>query len=1542
MLPSRKRLLKPTTPSISTKNSRTQQPADNSPERHYKVTTQVKHSTSANGLPSIKRLSRKKKKNGNEKISKSKQSSNDLPTIKQLSRKNKKNGNEKSLKSKKSSNDTSRPIHRNDSTQNLPTSHNQTNIRRYLNTSTPSSTGTNESNETNTMYDNKPYKVIPYRTRYIQKYSVEELIYQIKFAREWRHRTLVDLQADFYDMFQSIITKLKKKYDLDSKVRLFLQHPDLKYSAPIFIALRPLRDLSVEAIMQVLEHVINSNLNVSLTSQFRIDIGIIQPPSGRGIMKMTCADLDNVMNERFYKRSIVVIPKIKNDHTCGARAVVVGISHLNNDKKYHQLRNPKKTSLQLKCAHKLLNDTNIPIDRALEVSQLVSFEIYYDVQIIVYQRPLQDGILYAGMCERVKKIFLYHNNGHFDLITNMSGFLGKRNYCTICLVPYALKETHKCTRHCLSCESFKCLVDKKYVKGFISCYECKQTCFSIDCFDKHKHKEDIEEGTMRSICETYRVCIKCRKKLKISSLKNHICGTYKCANCQKDNVHRNHLCYMRTITPPTTKGKFLYYDYECTADKLFQCVAGYSHTSKNKCKLFKETGYICSKCNICINCKDSLCGKYVHTPCLIVAHTVCDWCKDNPFTSDATCNNCGSRCDECHVLKKNDDIKGGIPDPCIGKCGNRETIFLGPDSGEKFASWLFNRNHANFTMLAHNAKSYDGIILLNHILSKTFLNVKCIYSGAKIISMTIPDLNIRCLDSMSFFPMALSKLPKIFGLTVEKGEFPHLFNLEANQNYIGSFPDIKYFDIDSKSTNDRQDFLAWYETKKNTVYNFREEMMKYCISDVTILREACTRFRDMVLLLTADKIEISKKTYKEIPINGVDAFACTTISALCLAVYRSKYLREKYLTNSAETNTGDQNEDILGQTGPTLKIRNKSSNKKKIKNKKIIKPKKIFDSSLIGLMPQGGYTVTDTYSKKSILWLELMQKRKKIDILHALNGGEYHIPNTKYKADGFCIDTNTIYSFHGCHWHGHPKCQKNNLDGISKYTPAPILYAMTVDRSQTLKRMGYIVIEQWECDFDKLIKTVSQNEKTCLANLDLVDRIDIRDALYGGRTEAFKLYWKITNGGSFNYADICSLYPFVNKEKLYPIFHPIIITRDFKPIENYFGIALVKILPPQNLYLPVLPYRCDGKLTFPLCAKCAKTQQLTPCTCNDNDRALIGTYITLELHKAVTRGYKIIKIYEVYHYEHTTDELFAEYINTFIGLKTEASGYPINCITVEQKNEYIKQYKEREGIILQPEKIEKNSGLRQIGKAFANNLWGRLSLRDNLNRTAYVRTAEEFQSLVTDPELQIIDFKIINDDVIALIYNSKEQYVPLSKTTNSILSSFTTCYGRLELYNAMEKLGNRVCYCDTDSIMYHTEFSLIKQPHIPLGNYLGQFTDEIPEGKHVIEFCSTGPKCYSLLFNDNTHLTKIRGFTLNHRNSVSINFDVMKNMLLNQDIQNTNDKLHAFTINPSKISRDKKRNIIYNKGEVKRFTAVYTKRVIMSDLTTLPYGHRRE
>jgi hypothetical protein len=67
------------------------------------------------------------------------------------------------------------------------------------------------------------------------------------------------------------------------------------------------------------------------------------------------------------------------------------------------------------------------------------------------------------------------------------------------------------------------------------------------------------------------------------------------------------------------------------------------------------------------------------------------------------------------------------------------------------------------------------------------------------------------------------------------------------------------------------------------------------------------------------------------------------------------------------------------------------------------------------------------YSKISINWLDYLQVKYNIFIQHANNIGEFYIPDIKYKADGYCKETNTIYEFLGDFWHGNPN--------IKRYSP---------------------------------------------------------------------------------------------------------------------------------------------------------------------------------------------------------------------------------------------------------------------------------------------------------------------------------------------------------------------------------------------------------------------------------------------------------------------------------------------------------------------------
>ena len=77
-------------------------------------------------------------------------------------------------------------------------------------------------------------------------------------------------------------------------------------------------------------------------------------------------------------------------------------------------------------------------------------------------------------------------------------------------------------------------------------------------------------------------------------------------------------------------------------------------------------------------------------------------------------------------------------------------------------------------------------------------------------------------------------------------------------------------------------------------------------------------------------------------------------------------------------------------------------------------------------------------------------------------------------------------------------------------------------------------------------------------------------------------------------------------------------------------------------------------------------------------------------------GYTLKRIHEVWDFEKSEGGLFAEYVDAWLKSKTEASGWPSWRQTQEQKRQYIRQYKQKEGIDL--ENVDKNPGRKQVVK----------------------------------------------------------------------------------------------------------------------------------------------------------------------------------------------------------------------------------------------------
>ena len=207
------------------------------------------------------------------------------------------------------------------------------------------------------------------------------------------------------------------------------------------------------------------------------------------------------------------------------------------------------------------------------------------------------------------------------------------------------------------------------------------------------------------------------------------------------------------------------------------------------------------------------------------------------------------------------------------------------------------------------------------------------------------------------------------------------------------------------------------------------------------------------------------------------------------------------------------------------------------------------------------------------------------------------------------------------------------------------------------------------------------------------------------------MYKKVEDGHKIHYVDIVSLYPTTMRYDRYPLSHP--KTKIMNPAvfsHEWFGLIKCRILPPNRLYIPMLPVKVTQinsqyeKLLFPLCRTCSIQHNKSSCTHSSDLRALIGTWSTEEIKLAIEKGYKILDIYEVWDFDSTTD-LFAKYIDNFMRLKLESSPHG------NSNEEYAAEMKEKLGIELDLSKIKVNHVLRSISKLCMNSVNFYLSRR---------------------------------------------------------------------------------------------------------------------------------------------------------------------------------------------------------------------------------------
>ncbi len=261
---------------------------------------------------------------------------------------------------------------------------------------------------------------------------------------------------------------------------------------------------------------------------------------------------------------------------------------------------------QGKLAKQLHENAGVTVGKC-GIGEIQKFQdVLPDYQLHVLSKNHFNAIIYSGP-EAEKKIYLYHHDEHYDIITSMAAFLARNYFCTKCNKGYDHQEDHKCNNVCHACRKVHELSEDHWIQ----CETCHRFFRGPECFDLHQQTTVKGNSTCKCI---YR-CQDCGKTVNKKLDKTHRCGQIYCNTC-KEFFQEDHRCYMlpeeRHFEQPMSIEEeiidevehaktFIFFYFECTQDDLIQCDQEYKPDVYGKCQ----------------NCLQSSCGTYEHMPIFV-------------------------------------------------------------------------------------------------------------------------------------------------------------------------------------------------------------------------------------------------------------------------------------------------------------------------------------------------------------------------------------------------------------------------------------------------------------------------------------------------------------------------------------------------------------------------------------------------------------------------------------------------------------------------------------------------------------------------------------------------------------------------------------------------------------------------------------------------------------------------------------------------------------------------------------------------------------
>lgn len=758
-------------------------------------------------------------------------------------------------------------------------------------------------------------------------------------------------------------------------------------------------------------------------------------------------------------------------------------------------------------------------------------------------------------------------------------------------------------------------------------------------------------------------------------------------------------------------------------------------------------------------------------------------------------------------------------DPCINlfeeyarevqDLENPVYVFFGDSALNVFADQLSNAALKKYCLFAHNAKSYDHHFIEKYLRERSFPYEKTC-RGRKVLEMIVKSNKLTFRDSVSFIPAPLRTFSKSFGIReLAKGHFPHsIVSSEFLERWthnpiIEERPSIEHylspFSIPWGKAGQqyREELQAWYDSMP-TSWNFQEEAEAYCISDTVLLGKALVKFRESMMELT-DELHSPRPLSTE-RIQLLDPLTYMTLPSAVMKYFLSQ------------------------------------------------------------MMPKESIGVIDRWEVElqvsSVEWLLVQLEKRGLRQIIMASEGVNILRN--FKKDRSATIGNCYFVYADCFDNGCEKC-------LSPGDYHPRSGSRFADRRvrfmQRLSNSDREVVLGWQCEWKEQRKQFSE-----LFSIDFQRWIPlkVRDAYKGGKVEAYMIY---NSQGSVQGEDVVSLYPSVMfgehydpfsenggiVETPFPVGHPIKLFRpeNFSLQPDDVGCAKVLVLPPRNLFAPLLSYRVKSRFSpsseeiiYGLCRTCME-DRIKQCYHEEHERAFIGTWTLPELVEAQRIGYLILEWIDVWRYPAKKVDLFRKLLSPFVRAKicAKKDGLVENGEFTDRGRE-VKQFVEQklsEGTELLPSMIEDAPVKRTVAKLTQNSFYGKLGQNEvqECSKIFFKSESAKCLSTLTNPRYDIRFVELLGGEKSMCAVSYQEQMISVRSHffKNDMLAAHVTGYARRYLNRIERSLGYSLTYVDTDSA-YHTEEGVGKY-HV--GYRMG---DMEPDQAGINEWAGCGRKFY--------------------------------------------------------------------------------------------------